>query len=144
MVLGGDFRQCLPVQLRANRSELVDMSIKRSDLWQHFSSLQLTENMRVDLEEKEFAQYLLNVGNGDLATNVMGEIELPNSILSKGKIIEEVFGDCLESGNYEKMKDRAILAPLNKDVSKINSDIIERIPGNVKSYQSFDSVKDQV
>ena len=24
--------------------------------------------MRVDLEEKEFAQYLLNVGNGDLAT----------------------------------------------------------------------------
>ena len=38
----------------------------------------------------------------------------------------------------------AILAPLNKDVSKINSDIIERIPGNVKSYQSFDSVKDQV
>ena len=87
-------------------------------------------------------QYLLNVGNGDLATNVMGEIELPNSILSKGKIIEEVFGDCLESGNYEKMKDRAILAPLNKDVSKINSDIIERIPGDVKSYQSFDSVKD--
>ena len=57
MVLGGDFRQCLPVQLRANRnrSELVDMSIKRSDLWQHFSSLQWTENMRVDLEEKEFA-----------------------------------------------------------------------------------------
>ena len=42
------------------------------------------------------------------------------------------------------MKDRAILAPLNKDVRKINYNIIERIQGNVKSYQSFDSVKDQV
>jgi len=112
------------------------MSIKRSDLWQHFSSLQLTENMRVDLEEKEFAPNLLNVGNGDLATNFMGEIELPNSILSKSKIIEEVFGDCLESGNNEKMKDRATLAPLNKDMSKINSDITESFPGNVKSYQT--------
>ena len=37
VVLGGDFRQCLPVQPRANRSELVDLSIKKSPLRNHFN-----------------------------------------------------------------------------------------------------------
>ncbi|GBP60015.1 PiggyBac transposable element-derived protein 3 [Eumeta japonica] len=41
------------------------------------------------------------------------------------------------------MKDRAILAPLNKDVDKINNDIVAKLPGEYKIYYSNDSVKDQ-
>src|SRR5207248_7058449 len=36
LVAGGDFRQCLPVQLRSNHSETLDLSIIKSHLWKHF------------------------------------------------------------------------------------------------------------
>ena len=57
---------------------------------------------------RDFAEYLLKVGNGYLAVNAMDEIELPEVILSNGNLIEEVFGDCLANNRYEDMKDRAI------------------------------------
>ncbi|XP_043474478.1 uncharacterized protein LOC122506401 [Leptopilina heterotoma] len=46
MLLGGDFRQLLPVQVNATRSKLVNLSIKSSTLWSHFKVISLTENMR--------------------------------------------------------------------------------------------------
>lgn len=143
MVLGGDFHQCLPIQPRANRSELLDLSIKRSYLWRHLNTFSLKKNMRVDPEQKQFAKYLLKLGNGELPMNAMDEIELTNYILSNGNLIDEVFGNCLTNENYEGMKSRAILAPLNKDVSKINAEIIEQLPGDYKVYKSYDSLKDQ-
>lgn len=143
IVFGGDFRQCLPVQQRANKSELIDLCIKRSNLWQHFHLFSLTENMRVDPKQTEFAEYLLKVGNGDLPVNNMGEVELPVDILSSGNLIDEVFGNCIANNRFQFMKDRAIIAPLNKDVTKINADIIEKLPGDIKIYHSYDSVKDE-
>ena len=41
------------------------------------------------------------------------------------------------------MKDRVILASINKEVSKINAKIVDRLPGEYKSYKSYDSVKDK-
>lgn len=43
-------------------------------------------------------------------------------------LLIDVFGNCLANENYEKMKDREILAPLNKDVEKINDDIVAKLP----------------
>lgn len=69
MLLGGDFRQCLPIQKNANRSEKIDLSIKSSYLWKQFKVHKLTINERVrsntNIEEKqeqeEFAQMVLDV-----------------------------------------------------------------------------------
>ena len=69
MLLGGDFRQLLPVKVNATRSELVNLSIKFSALWKHFSVFSLTENMRTLPGEAEFEKYLLSVGNGSLNDN---------------------------------------------------------------------------
>lgn len=99
--------------------------------------------MRVDSEQKDFANYLLQVGNGELPQNSLDEIEILEDILSNGDLISEVYGNCLSSNRYEDMKDRAILAPLNKDVTKINAEIIEKLPGENKIYKSYDSVKDK-
>ena len=60
-VFGGDFRQCTPVKERAIRSELVDLSFKRSHLWQHCKVFKLKKNMRADPEEREFSDYILKV-----------------------------------------------------------------------------------
>ncbi|XP_054289208.1 uncharacterized protein LOC129004674 [Macrosteles quadrilineatus] len=144
MILGGDFRQCLPVQPRANRTELLDLSIKKSVLWRYFRVFSLEQNMRVDAEEECFARYLLKLGNGELDTNADSEIELPNDIITNtNDIVNEIYGECLSDGNFEDMKDRAILAPLNKDVDTINNTVINLIPGTETIYKSYDSIKDE-
>ena len=76
--------------------------------------------MGVDSEQRDFAEYLLNLDNRNLPVNSVDEIE-PTiniwTILSSGDLIDEIFYDCLANGRYEYKKDRAILAPLNKDVN---------------------------
>jgi len=47
VVLGGDFRQILPVIPKGRREHIVNASIKRSYLWNHFEIYELTENMRL-------------------------------------------------------------------------------------------------
>lgn len=60
-VEGGDFRQCTPIKERGIRPELVDLSLKRSQLWKHYRVFKLKKNMRVDPEELEYAEYILKV-----------------------------------------------------------------------------------
>jgi len=70
VVLGGDFRQILPIVPKARREDIVSASLPRSHLWQHVTFLRLHINMRVmatnSEEQREFAKWVLNVGNGSL------------------------------------------------------------------------------
>ncbi|XP_058795245.1 ATP-dependent DNA helicase pif1-like [Phymastichus coffea] len=66
MVLGGDFRQLLPIKVNGTRNEILNLSIKNSQLWSFFSIYKLNTNMRVLPHEIEFAKYLLHVGDGTL------------------------------------------------------------------------------
>ena len=47
VVLGGDFKQILPVIPRGPRHDVVDASINSSRLWKHCRVLKLTKNMRL-------------------------------------------------------------------------------------------------
>jgi hypothetical protein len=47
VVLGGDFRQILPVVPKGGREDIVSASLPRSHLWQHVTILRLHINMRV-------------------------------------------------------------------------------------------------
>jgi hypothetical protein len=47
VVLGGDFRQILPVVHKGSRSAIVGASITISKLWQHVVLLKLHTNMRL-------------------------------------------------------------------------------------------------
>jgi hypothetical protein len=47
VVLGGDFRQILPVVTKGRREHIVNASIKRSYLWRHFIVYRLKQNMRL-------------------------------------------------------------------------------------------------
>ena len=60
-IQGGDFRQCTPIKERGIRPELVDLSLKRSELWKYYKVFKLKKNMRVDPEELEYAEYILQV-----------------------------------------------------------------------------------
>lgn len=73
----------------------------------------------------------------------MGEIDLIVNIHLNGHLIDGVFRNCLKKGSYEEMRDQAILVSLNKYVYKINAEIIQKLPGEYKIYQRYDSVKNQ-
>ena len=75
VILGGDFRQTLPVKKNATKHEIVASYITQSYLWQHFDVIFLRENMRLQrpsksIQEREnmqnFSQWLLDVGNGHI------------------------------------------------------------------------------
>ncbi|GKF35701.1 DNA helicase, partial [Tanacetum coccineum] len=75
VMLGGDFRQTLPVKGGASRNEIVASSIAKSYLWHHFTLHNLTENMRLTDENMDetqtervstFAKWLLDIGDGSI------------------------------------------------------------------------------
>lgn len=47
VVLGGDFRQILPVIPKGTREDIVHSTINSSYLWEHCKVLRLTKNMRL-------------------------------------------------------------------------------------------------
>ncbi|XP_012844588.1 PREDICTED: uncharacterized protein LOC105964630 [Erythranthe guttata] len=91
VVLGGDFRQILPVVLKASRQDIVHATINSSPLWNFCCVMKLTKNMRLQSfsspsnvdEIKEFGDWILNVGNGDVGEDNDGEasIEIPDDML---------------------------------------------------------------
>ncbi|OMO52744.1 DNA helicase PIF1, ATP-dependent [Corchorus olitorius] len=75
MVLGGDFRQILPVIPGGTKSDIINASICTSDLWNEFEIFTLVTNMRLlqpgidDGSRKEletFGDWLLQIGDGSV------------------------------------------------------------------------------
>lgn len=74
IVIGGDFRQVLPVMRLASRAQVVDSCLKRSPLWRAFTVFHLTDNMRVLTADprgtersrlSRFSRFLLALGSNN-------------------------------------------------------------------------------
>ncbi|MCH79269.1 ATP-dependent DNA helicase PIF1 [Trifolium medium] len=91
VVLGGDFRQILPVIPKGTRYEIVQATINSSHLWQHCEVLTLTTNMRLlagcagpDMEDrKRFSDWILGIGNGTIgcADDEYIKTDIPHDLL---------------------------------------------------------------
>ncbi|XP_057760409.1 uncharacterized protein LOC130980779 [Arachis stenosperma] len=91
VLLGGDFRQILPAIPMGSHQDIVQASISSSYLWQFCTVLKLSKNMRltaggtieVDNDLKEFAQWLIQIGDGLAGNSTDGESEvvIPKDIL---------------------------------------------------------------
>ena len=96
VVFGGDPHQILPVVCHGNQCKIVQACIHSSSLWEEIQQLKLTIKMRLKPDEIDFANYLLQLGNG--TTPVHPEIgkdmvKVPNEYLvhSTDKLIDKVF-----------------------------------------------------
>jgi ATP-dependent DNA helicase PIF1 len=63
IVLGGDFRQVLPILRKGFMAQIVGASLQRSYLWESMRHLKLIRNMRAQSDPR-FADYLLRIGGG--------------------------------------------------------------------------------
>ncbi|KAJ1257558.1 hypothetical protein BS78_10G005300 [Paspalum vaginatum] len=158
VVLGGDFRQILPVVPKGQREHILNASIKRSYLWKHFEVFSLTKNMRLksmsndtaeQQEVKEFAEWIINIGDGKSASDEGDEwVQIPTDLLlqkgndPKGAIVGSTYPNLLS--NYKEAKfleERAILCPRNETVDEINEYIMSQIEGDEVIYRSSDTVR---
>ncbi|CAF4160953.1 unnamed protein product [Rotaria sp. Silwood2] len=92
MILGGDFRQVLPIIRLANRSDLVAASLTSSDFWSYFKVMHLHQNMRTGPGEEKFSKWLIKLDNGELTSNEYVEVELPSSCMLHYNLVDEIFG----------------------------------------------------
>ncbi|XP_074328250.1 uncharacterized protein LOC141666153 [Apium graveolens] len=114
VVLGGDFRQILPVITYGYHADIVAACITRSLLWSICQVFFLIENMRLKQGEsdsesedlKKFSKWVLDIGNG------------------------------------QYLSERAILTPTNQTVGHLNSLIIDKLPVESLSYFSVDAVEE--
>ena len=147
VVLGGDFRQVLPVVRHANQAGIVDACLRRSPLWRHFRVHQLRENMRARLAQAEhgqaeleqFSAWLLQLGNGELPKDAEGRITLPPALVMEAElpdVIAWTFGDLT---NPESMAARAVLAPTNSTVDTVNDFVTGIFPGRAEECHSADA-----
>ncbi|KAF5466120.1 hypothetical protein F2P56_016075 [Juglans regia] len=150
IVFGGDFRQVLPVIRKGTRQEEVNASLASSYLWSTLTKIRLSENMRARFDPN-FSNYLLQVGNGTTPITIENKIKIPNEMLipyrndveSLDDLIDAVFQDIGSySENLSEMTNRAILTPKNNSVDEINTILIQRFPGTVTQYYSFDETID--
>lgn len=144
-LLGGDFRQILPVVKNGNRASLVQACIKRSFLWRHFQTFNLFMNMRLngDIHDNitnEFRDVQIQIGEGTYP--VIGEdnglVALPNHVMlpdqSLAGLINKMYDDPFN------IVSSTILTVRNKDVQAINQQVAQKVGGALTEYLSIDSV----
>ncbi|MCH79884.1 ATP-dependent DNA helicase PIF1 [Trifolium medium] len=156
VVLGGDFRQILPVVRKGSRGDIVNRTISSSKLWMHCNILKLTKNMRLksdsmdksEAELKEFADWILKIGDGLLGTDDHGEaqiqipedlciLEADNPLLHLVNFVyPNVVTNCRQPNFFE---DQAILGPTLEVVEQVNDFVLSMIPGEEKHYLSCDT-----
>ncbi|CAN1254546.1 ATP-dependent DNA helicase PIF1 [Linum perenne] len=162
VLLGGDFRQTLPVIVEGSRSDCLNASLTRSPLWRSCKLLKLSANMRINSSSSNnepvfagllFAEWVLAVGDGNLPPPIgdrfvgSDSISIPQQfIVNPGcdaisSIVRAVYTQFHNSyKSLEYIKARAVITPTNKVVSQLNDHIMSMVPGEPKTYFSLDTL----
>ncbi|CAJ2651910.1 unnamed protein product [Trifolium pratense] len=156
VVLGGDFRQILPVIRRGTRGDVVNKTLCSSKLWKHCNVLELTKNMRLkgdsadksQSELKEFADWILKIGDGLIDSDENGEaqIQIPEDLCNLEvddpllSLVNFVYPKVVTNyGQPAFFEDQAILAPTLEVVEDVNDYVLSLIPREEKTYFSCDT-----
>ncbi|XP_065323624.1 uncharacterized protein LOC135930767, partial [Gordionus sp. m RMFG-2023] len=142
ILLGGDFRQTLPVIPRGTKTSILESCIKCSPLWHIFLQLKLKDNMRILDDDSEYNNWLLQIGEGKtptLSPLTSDYVEIPLTMIEES-LIYSIYGDFNLLNNVEYLAQRIILTTKNKVALALNNDIISKLPSPIKHYYSSDSL----
>ncbi|CAN1189507.1 ATP-dependent DNA helicase PIF1 [Linum perenne] len=163
VLLGGDFRQFLPVVPNGSRADNINASLPRSYLWTFCTLLHLKINMRITnhainttpmFDGLTFPNWVLAVGNGTLNTQSNSKSTTSNDLITIpaqflipptnkpiAELISRVYPSFQQSyQSLEYIKSRAIVSPTNVVVSEINDLLLAQIPTPAKIYFCADSL----
>ena len=138
LVLGGDFRQCLPVVPHGTSAQQASACLKASTLWHNFEQLSLTENIRAE-QDAQFAPWLLRVGDGLDGTTVDLAHHNINLQHSQEALIDETFGTVINRHTLMHLRKTVILAPTNRTTLELNDIVLNKMPNDSVYRYSIDS-----
>jgi hypothetical protein len=154
-IMSRDFRQVLPVIPRGSHAYIISESIKNSYLWESIKVFRLSENMwaddaiaiHPDLGNRTFANWFFCLGNNELETINEDYIKCPNMMklppADTQAMAMAIYLQLHEDQvTNEYLRERAILAPRNKEVSLINVMVLSYLPGAQVDFLSADFVED--
>ncbi|KAG5227547.1 ATP-dependent DNA helicase [Salix suchowensis] len=162
ILLGGDFRQILPVIPGGTKEQIINASLTSSTLWPKFTVLTLEENMRLStdgltFEEKaeinDFSKWILSVGDGDISNLPALDgsddcfISIPSDLLLQtssdliSTMVSTIYPDIHEAHKDPcYFRERAIVTTKNTTVDEINDFVLHITPGEKHIYLSVDSI----
>ncbi|KAL7135356.1 hypothetical protein ABFS83_11G089300 [Erythranthe nasuta] len=144
VVLGGDFRQILPVVLKASRQDIVHAMINSSQIWEDCKVLKLHTNMR--LQSSSNPSEAGEQNDGESPVEIPEDMLIPDSEDPLLDLLQFVYPDLLSDiSNLDYFQGRALLAPTNDCVEFINDYLCSLLPNEEKLYLSADTMyKDEM
>jgi len=79
MIMGGHFRQVLPVIQKGSRTQMISACIIRFYLYANTKVLHLVQKMR-SMNDPEFAQFLMRIGDGVEPTKPNDIVRIPPQV----------------------------------------------------------------
>ncbi|MCO5549359.1 hypothetical protein L7F22_002829 [Adiantum nelumboides] len=129
LLLGGDFRQILPVVPKGSRVNIVDATLCCSYLWPQVIVLRLFDNMQMrgdDIADIAYRKWLMDIGNGTLTSHEDDTMAIPSDMVLSNQSMDGLI--CYVYSNINRhlgdasyFRDRAILAPRNSEVDIVNA-----------------------
>ncbi|XP_015954267.1 uncharacterized protein LOC107478646 [Arachis duranensis] len=137
VILGGNFKQILPVIPKGSRHDILISVINSSHPWSFCKVLKLHTNMRLLMsfldqdegERKRFANWILDVENENIGSAVGDELEI------------EIPDDLLITTTDDPLShlSRKILTPTLESVEKVNDFVLTIFSSIEKEYLSSDT-----
>ena len=121
----------------------VNASLKKSSFWKDITVLKLTGSMRLESNNSDFLNFLMDIGNGVVNNDNENRVIFPSHLLvdTLEALIYHVYNDFeTNSNNFEYLKERAILCSTNVGVKEINDMILEKLDNLEREYLSADSL----
>ncbi|XP_071739381.1 uncharacterized protein [Rutidosis leptorrhynchoides] len=162
VILGGAFKQTLPIQTKGGKSAILGACITTSHLWQRFKVFILAENMRLlspgltpsmRVQNAEFSKWLLRVGNGEIGVpdtedplnsrwvQIHDQFCIPDDENGLTNLISFIYPrESLQNPSAVDLQQKAIVCPKNDVADTINSLIVDMVDGPVTTYCSYDTV----
>ena len=151
IVVGGDFRQLLPVLPGEPRESIVSQCVNKSPLWVHFHYIILDVNMRIIGNNAQHAQWLLDLGDGTLPVAIADnatKVEIPQDMLLQisdafraahpvipnqldqmsielRAMIHVIFGENIDALTADQLSERAILSTTLRSAMFVNKTLIK-------------------
>ena len=143
---GGDFRQTSNIVPHGTPTDILEVCIKSSPLWQYVKKRSLISNMRT-AGQTTFNDWVLQVGNGDLSNDLSNLsrdlIQLPVHLVENTDLVASVFGEKISTTTADEILEvskKVILTPKNTNATDLNYQILRLLESDIREYRSVDSI----
>nr|XP_016511338.1 PREDICTED: ATP-dependent DNA helicase PIF1-like [Nicotiana tabacum] len=157
VVLGGDFRQILPVIPKGTRQDIVNATLNSSYLWNNCQVLTLSKNMRLEGNQldshlndlRKFSDWILAIGDGMVGNSIDGidKVHIPDDLIISNcddpicAIVESTYPDFLSHcSDITYLQQRGILAPTLDMVESVNEYMVSLNNSQPKLFFSSDTI----